>query len=195
MSTPGQHDLFRAAVDLARNGVADQLERQRAARSARLPDRAESAAVVAAGLDGDEASDVALKARWRHDVICGKALSLLAFPTTRVTPGMVCEGRWIELRRAAGDQDFRRRAAARCARRIAWRVWRTASLVTAQLLTTIQSSSGRRGARDRLALGEVEAATERDGLDAHCSASRSSSPSKTCVALPRMRIGSPGAQR
>src|SRR3954451_2974899 len=51
----------------------------------------------------------------------------------------------------------------------------------------------RRGARDCLALGEVEPAAQRDGLDAHCSASRSSSPSKTCVAPPRIRMRSPGA--
>ena len=55
----------------------------------------------------------------------------------------------------------------RRARRIAWRVWRTASAVTAQLLTMIQSSSGGRQRAHRLALGEVEAAAERDRLDAH----------------------------
>src|SRR4029079_6142529 len=51
----------------------------------------------------------------------------------------------------------------------------------------------RRGPGDGLAFGEIEAAAEADGLDAHCSVSRSSSPSNTCVAPPRMRIGSPGA--
>src|SRR4051812_10042063 len=52
----------------------------------------------------------------------------------------------------------------------------------------------RRSTRDRVAFGKIEPAAERDGLDGHCSASRSSSPSKTWVAVPRMRIGSPGAQ-
>src|SRR5690242_1012671 len=54
--------------------------------------------------------------------------------------------------------------------------------------------TGSRVTRDRLALGEVEAASEADRLDGHCSASRSSSPSNTWVAAPRMRIGCPGAQ-
>src|SRR4051794_27814991 len=53
---------------------------------------------------------------------------------------------------------------------------------------------GGRRSRDGLGLGEVEPAAERNRLDPHCSASRSSSPLKTCVALPRIRIGSPGAQ-
>src|ERR1051325_10408916 len=52
---------------------------------------------------------------------------------------------------------------------------------------------GRRGPGDRLTLGEVQAAAERDRLHAHRSASKSSSPSNTCVAPPRMRIGWPGA--
>ena len=67
----GEHDFLRAAVDLARDGVADRLEGQGDAWPARLPDRAEGAAMVAAGLHRDEASDVAMEARdWRHDVIC-----------------------------------------------------------------------------------------------------------------------------
>src|SRR5207244_483195 len=53
---------------------------------------------------------------------------------------------------------------------------------------------GRSGARNCLALGEIEAAAERDRLDAHLSAPKSRSPLKTCVALPRMRIGCPGSQ-
>jgi hypothetical protein len=49
----------------------------------------------------------------------------------------------IGLRRAAGDDD----AGAGCARRnlrIAWRAWRTASPVTAQVLTTVVLASPRR---------------------------------------------------
>src|SRR5206468_4351613 len=52
----------------------------------------------------------------------------------------------------------------------------------------------RSGAGDRLGLGEVQAAAETDGLDAHCSASKLSSPLKTWVAVPRIRIGWPEAQ-
>src|SRR5438477_380762 len=51
----------------------------------------------------------------------------------------------------------------------------------------------RSGASDGLGLREIEAAAETDGLDAHCSASKSSSPLKTWVAVPRIRIGWPGA--
>src|SRR5690242_5660233 len=50
----GEDDLLRPAVDLPRDGVPDRFERQRTAWPTRLPDRAEGAAVVAAGLDGDE---------------------------------------------------------------------------------------------------------------------------------------------
>src|SRR3569623_2519052 len=49
-------------------------------------------------------------------------------------------------------------------------------------------------AGDGFRFREVEAAAQRDGLDAHDSASRSSSPQNTWVAEPRMQIGSPGAQ-
>ena len=179
----GQDDLLRAAVDLAGDGVADRFERQRAARPARLPDRAEGAAMVAAGLDRDEALDLALASRRRTGVMtsfAAKALSLLGISDDAATPrhGLRTAAR-LELGRAAGDEDLGASGRCRCARRIAWRVWRTASLVTAQLLTTIQSSSGGRGPRNRLAFGEIEAAAESDRLDAHRSASRSSSPSNT----------------
>ena len=53
---PGEDDLLRAGVQFARDRVAHRLERQRPARPARLPDRAEGAAMVAAGLDRDEAA-------------------------------------------------------------------------------------------------------------------------------------------
>ena len=82
----------------------------------------------------------------------------------------------------------------RCARRIAWRVWRTASLVTAQLLTTIQSSSV--GAERAIVSLSAKFSRQPSVIVSTliASASRSISPSKTWVALPRMRIGSPGAQ-
>src|SRR5947209_5970512 len=52
----------------------------------------------------------------------------------------------------------------------------------------------RRITRDRFAFGEVEATAERNGPNAHARLSRSSSPLKTCVAEPRMRIGAPDVQ-
>src|SRR5438128_8471103 len=51
----GEDDLLRAPVDLARDGAANGFEWQRHAWSARLPDGAEGAAVVASGLHRDEA--------------------------------------------------------------------------------------------------------------------------------------------
>src|SRR4051794_32716017 len=51
----GQDDLPRSAADLARDGITDRFERQRNAGSSRLPDGTESAAMIAAGLDRDEA--------------------------------------------------------------------------------------------------------------------------------------------
>jgi hypothetical protein len=110
----GEDDFLRASVDLAGDGVADCFEWQRNARPTCLPDGAKGAAVVAAGLDPDEALDVT------PGMLANVAgSSSAAQPVTRIFE----VGRW------------------RCARRIACRVWRTASLVTAQLLTTIQSSS------------------------------------------------------
>src|SRR3954449_3143829 len=63
-------------VDSADHGIPNGLERERAARPTCLPDRAESAAVVAACLDGDEALDLCEQAAWRHDVILRKAAEL-----------------------------------------------------------------------------------------------------------------------
>ena len=59
----GEDDLLRAAVDLPGNRIADRFERQGTAWSARPPDRAEGAAMVAAGLDRDEALDLVPAAR------------------------------------------------------------------------------------------------------------------------------------
>ena len=68
-----------------------------------------------------------------------KALNLLEFPTTRETSGIASKDHGSS---SAAQPVTRIRAAGRrrWARRIDWRVCRTASLVTAQLLTTIQSS-------------------------------------------------------
>ena len=111
----GQHDLLRAAVDLARDRVADRLERQRAARPARLPDRAEGAAMVAAGLDRDEAACTLRMKPAATGVMtsfAAKALSLLAFPTTRDTPGIAAK---VVGSSSAAQPVTRIRASGRCA--------------------------------------------------------------------------------
>ena len=87
-----------------------------------------------------------------------------ALPTTprrpRASPRSVSGSIWaaqpVTSRRASGR--------ARCALRIAWRVWRTASAVTAQLLTMTRSSSAAGQRAHRLALGDVEPAAEGDDL-------------------------------
>src|SRR4029453_4903258 len=99
----------------------------------------------------------------------------------------------IELGGAASDEDFRARAPAMgmadCLARLAHRLIGDGAAVDDDPV----AASGR-VSRDRVAFGEVEPAAEGDRLDAHVRASRSSSPSNTCVALPRMRTASPGAQ-
>ena len=86
-----------------------------------------------------------------------------ALPSTRATsgiaanvPGSICAAQPVTKIRASGR--------ARLALRIAWRVWRTASLVTAQLLTMTRSSSSAGEHAHRLALGGVEAAAQGDDL-------------------------------
>ncbi len=65
--------------------------------------------------------------------------SFSALPSTRATPGNAaqasgfsCAAQPVTTMRASGR--------ARAARRIAWRAWRSASAVTAQVLTMIMSS-------------------------------------------------------
>ena len=60
-------------------------------------------------------------------------------------------GLGLGLRGAAGDDDARVRAVRACSLRIAWRDWRTASAVTAQVLTTTASRSCASAARARIA--------------------------------------------
>ena len=75
----------------------------------------------------------------------------------------------LGLRRAAGDDDLSPAGARGAALRIACRACRTASAVTAQVLTMIASSSPALSgfAADHLALGGVQPAAEGDDLDAH----------------------------
>ena len=92
----------------------------------------------------------------RHDVattaagasgaqLSGRSFSTL--PSTRVTPGSAAQALGRDLRGAAGDDDARIRAVRVPARRIAWRAWRSASAVTAQVLTMTVSVQRRRRAR------------------------------------------------
>ena len=55
----------------------------------------------------------------------------------------------------------------RAARRIAWRAWRSASAVTAQVLTITVSDSAGGVAAHHLALVGVQPAAEGEDLDAH----------------------------
>ena len=83
---------------------------------------------------------------------------------------------------------------ARLALRIAWRVWRTASSVTAQLLTMIEVVARRASSAHRLALGGVEAAAQGDDFRRSCEAPPGRSRRvKTWVAGPVIRIVPPGA--
>ena len=103
----GEDDFFRAAIKLAHDRVADRFERQRAARPARLPDGAEGTAMIAAGLDRDEASHVAEEACGYDLSIASQATDLVVVPDDAIDLGHVGEGLWIQLDRAAGDQDAR----------------------------------------------------------------------------------------
>ena len=88
------------------------------------------------------------------------ARSFSALPSTRSTlgqrgpgSGSICAAQPVTTMRAPG---FSRRA-----RRMAWRAWRSASAVTAQVLTTTVSVEPRRGvAADDLAFVGVQPATE-----------------------------------
>src|SRR5262249_10842956 len=68
---PGEDDFPRSAVNFTRYCIANSLKRQRNTGPARLPDRAESAAMIAPRLHRDKAADVAEEAGGdrRHDVI------------------------------------------------------------------------------------------------------------------------------
>ena len=90
-----------------------------------------------------------------------EASNFSRLPSTRLTSGIAanvsgstCAAQPVTKIRASGR--------ARLALRIAWRVWRTASLVTAQLLTMIEIVLAAGERPHRLALGEVEAAAQGD---------------------------------
>ena len=106
---------------------------------------------------GEAGDEVRRRLAHRHDVgdadvapaAAGErreASNFSRLPSTRLTSGIaanasgsICAAQPVTITRASGR--------ARLALRIAWRVWRTASLVTAQLLTMIRSSSAPASAR------------------------------------------------
>ena len=114
----------------------------------------------------------------RHDVGRPRAgasgaqlsgLQLLGVAEHAVDLGQRGAARRVDLRGAAGDDDARVRAARGAARRIAWRAWRSASAVTAQVLTMMVSVEPAAGvAAHHLALVGVEPAAEGEDLDASC---------------------------
>src|SRR3954452_23505958 len=188
----GQHDLLCAAIDLARYGIADQLEGKRSAGSARLPDRAEGAPMVATRLDRNEASHVALESSWRHDVIHCEAIDLVRVSNDSRDLRHGLERLRIKLGSTTCDQDLRR--------------WPTPAGIPDRLSSLADRLVGdgaavdddpvfarRRGMGDRFALGEIEPAYQSHRLYTHATASRSSSLSNTCVALPRIRMAAPGS--
>src|SRR6185369_7557833 len=150
--------------------------------------------MVAAGLDGDETLHLVHQpgGHWRHDVIRGESIEFACISNDALNLGHRLEGRRIELGRTAGHQNPGARAAAM---RMTDRLPRLPHGLAGHGAAVDDDPvlvRGRR-ARDRLAFGEVEPATEGDRFDAHDKVSRSSSPLKTCVAVPRMRIGCPGS--
>ena len=136
---------------------------QRAAWSATLRDDAEGAGMVATVLHRDEGAGVAAAAAGCTAAgTFQRARRALAVLGTRPsTSGMAAS--WSRSISAAQPVTSRRASGrARRALRIACRVWRTASDVTAQLLTTTTSPSFAKQRANAFALGDVEAAAERD---------------------------------
>src|SRR6185437_14822293 len=174
----GEHDLLCPPVDLASDGIADDLERKRDTRAACLPDRAEGTAMVAARLDRNEAPHMSLESSWRHDVIRCQAVELVRISDDAADLGHALEAVPVELGRASGHQNHR--------------VWTTTVGVSDRLARLADGLVGHRaaihndpvfvagrGPGDCFALREVESASKGDGFYAHCSASRSSSPLNT----------------
>src|SRR3954469_17261458 len=150
--------------------------------------------MVAAGLDRDEALDLREQAggHWRHGGILGQGIELAAVSHDSGDLGHGLERARLQLRRTAGHKDpgawtMPVRAANRLARLAHGLVGNGAAVDDDPIL-----AAGRQP-RDGLALREIEPAAERDRFGAHRSASRLSSPSKTCVAPPRIRTGCPGS--
>ena len=96
------------------------------------------------------------------------ARSFSSLPRTSATSGMSAKRLGLGLRRAARDDDAAP-GRSRLSLRIAWRDWRTASAVTAQVLTTTVSvkPAAARLAADHLRLVGIEPAAEGDDVDAH----------------------------
>ena len=206
----GQHDLAEALADQRLDPLDDQPGRHRAAVPAAVGDDAEGAAMVAAilhlderaralGEAGDEmrrrlahrhdvgdadlrvsASDPARKAREcdRTSRDCRAPAPPRASP--RSVSGSTCAAQPVTNTRASGR--------ARLALRIAWRVWRTASLVTAQLLTMTRSSSSAASAR----IASLSAMLRRQPRVITSTLMQRELAVKTWVAGPLIRIVPPG---
>jgi hypothetical protein len=122
--------------------------------------------MIAPGLHSDEASDMALETRWRHDVICNEATELPCIFDNSAHASKAFEGSSVELGGAACHQDLGR--------------W-TLPVRTADRLSRLPNRlvgdgaaidhdpvfAGGRSFSDRLTLGEVEPAAKSDRFDAH----------------------------
>ena len=190
---PGQHHFARAGIEMPLDFAQHRRDRQRPARAAALRDHAEGAGMVAAVLHRDEGAGVACD-KLRVSGPSGatfqaRGSSLAALAISPSTSGIAGNRLAFDFGSAAVTSS---RASGRAlrARRIAWRVWRTASAVTAQELTTTRSSSPA-SSRAGLAFGEVEPAAERNHFHAHAPKSALSKlPRKLSVAGPVMRMRS-----
>ena len=138
--------------------------------------------MIATVLDGDEAPDMAEKARWndlrspRGQV--GEARDLVAVSYDPIDFRHLREGVGIQLRCATCDEDAGVRSLAPampdCLAGLAHRLVCDCAAVDDDPVFVRFCE-----ATDRLALREVQPAAERDRLDAHANASRSISPLKT----------------
>jgi hypothetical protein len=203
----GEGDFLRASRQLSFNGFADRLEGKRLAGPACLPDGAEGAAMVAPVLNGNEASHMAeesrrnhlvrpersaqrvVEGRWHRPLTSpfdfaqderwfGECMELFGITNDTLDFGHCLKRLRVQLRSAAGDENagIRTRAiqsADRLSRLPHGLIGHRAAVDDDPLLI------GGCKASDRLALGEIQTAAERDRLDAHASVSRSISPLKT----------------
>ena len=122
--------------------------------------------MIASGLHSNKASYMALKACWRHDVICNEATEFTRIFDYTANAGKPFEECSVELRRAARHEDLRQRilpvCAADCLAGLSNRLVGDGAAVDDDPIL----APGRRP-DDRLTLGEIEPAAKGDGLDAH----------------------------
>ncbi len=188
MSTPVSTTSLDAVLDQGAHLRHHLADRHRAAVAAAVGDDAEGAAVVAALLDLDEGAACARRSRrsdapavslTRHDVGDRDARRVAARRARRSSPpsasrrcrargrppasprsasGAICAAQPVTMMRAPGLLAPRLR--------IAWRAWRSASAVTAQVLTMTASlePGGAGMAAHHLGLEGVEPAAEGDDL-------------------------------